>query len=46
LIGGNITDAILLEQGVPQGDIISPQLFNLMVKILLIKITRSKNIRG
>ena len=44
LVGGNLTDAILLEQGVPQGDIISPQLFILMVEILLIKITRSKNI--
>jgi hypothetical protein len=31
---------------VPQGDIISPQLFILMVEILLIKITRSKNIQG
>ena len=44
LIGGNITDAILLEQG--KGEIISPQLFILMVEIFLIKITRSKNIRG
>ena len=36
----------LLEQGVSQGDIISPQLFILMVEILLIKITKSKNIQG
>jgi hypothetical protein len=46
LIGGNLTDKILLEQGVPQGDIISPQLFILMVEILLIKITKRKNIEG
>ena len=46
LIGGHLTDEILLEQGVPQGDIISPQLFILMVEILLIKITKGKNIQG
>ena len=30
----------------PQGDIISPQLFILMVEVLRIKITKSKNIEG
>ena len=30
----------------PQGDIISPQLFIIMVEILLIMITCSKNIQG
>ena len=46
LIGGNLTDPIFLEQGVPQGDIISPYLFIIMVEVLLIKITKSKNITG
>ena len=46
LIGGHLTDSINLEQGVPQGDIISPYLFILMVEILLIKITSTKNITG
>ena len=30
LIGGNLTDQIPLEQGVPQGDIISPYLLSLI----------------
>jgi hypothetical protein len=46
LLGGHLTEHIPLEQGVPQGDIISPYLFIIMVKILLIKITKSKNISG
>ena len=46
LLGGHLTDAIKLEQGVPQGDIISPYLFLLMVEVLLIKITKTKNIEG
>ena len=46
LLGGHLTDSISLEQGVPQGDIISPYIFILMVEILLIKITRTKNIKG
>ena len=46
LLGGHLTDSIPLEQGGPQGDIISPYIFILMVDILLIKITRTKNIRG
>ena len=39
LMDGHLTDKILLEQGVPQGDIISPYIFIIAVEILLIKIT-------
>ena len=46
LTGGHLTDKIILEQGVPQGDIISPYLFIVMVEILLIKITTTKHITG
>ena len=46
LLGGHLTECINLEQGVPQGDIISPYLFILMVEILLIKINTTKNITG
>ena len=46
LIGGHLTDRILLKQGVPQGDIISPFIFIIVVEILLIKITKSKHIKG
>ena len=46
LLGGHLTENINLEQGVPQGDIISPYIFILMVEILLIKITTTKNISG
>ena len=41
LAGGHLTDTINLQQGVPQGDIIFPYLFLLMVEILLIKITKN-----
>ena len=43
---GHLSDKIHLEQGVPQGDIISPYIFIIAVEILLIKITKSKNIQG
>ena len=46
LLNGHLTECIHLEQGVPQGDIISPYLFIIMVEILLIKITCTKNITG
>ena len=42
---GHLTEKIQLEQGVPQGDIISPYIFIIAVEILLIKITKSKNLR-
>ena len=46
LLGGHLTECINLEQGVPQGDVISPYLFIMMVEILLLKITSTKNITG
>ena len=46
LLGGHLTLKILLEQGVPQGDIISPFIFIIAVEILLIKITKSRHIKG
>ena len=46
LMGGHISDIIQLEQGVPQGDVISPYIFILMVEILLLKINYTKNITG
>ena len=45
-MGGHISDIIQLEQGVPQGDVISPYIFILMVEILLLKINYTKNITG
>ena len=46
LMGGYMSDQIHLSQGVPQGDVISPYIFILMVEILLIKINHTKNIKG
>ena len=46
LMGGHMSDKILLSQGVPQGDVISPYIFILMVEILLIKINHTKNLKG
>ena len=43
---GYFSEIILLMQGVPQGDIISPYIFILAVEILLIKINYTKHIRG
>ena len=34
------------EQGVPQGDVVSPYIFILAVEILLIKINHTKNLKG
>merc|ERR1712082_37520 len=42
LMGGHLTLKILMAQG----DIISPFIFNIAVEILLIKITRSRHIKG
>ena len=36
LMGGHLSDKISLNQGVPQGNVISPNIFILTVKILLI----------
>ena len=43
---GNFSEIILLKQGVPQGDIISPYIFVLAVEVLLIKLNYTKNITG
>merc|ERR1711873_269773 len=46
LLGGELTKKIVLEQGVPQGDVVSPYIFILAVEILLIKINHTKLIQG
>merc|ERR1711891_118800 len=47
LLGGHLSKRILLEQGVPQGDVISPYIFLLSVEILALKIkhTNRYNLR-
>ena len=46
LLGGHKTENIKLQQGVPQGDVVSPYIFILMVEILLIKINYTNRIKG
>ena len=46
LMSGHLTETIQLEQGVPQGDVISPYLNILMVEVLLIQIKHTKNLIG
>ena len=46
LLGGELSKSILLEQGVPQGDVVSPYIFILAVELLLIKINNTKHIEG
>ena len=46
LLGGHLSKRILLEQGVPQGDVISPYIFIVAVEILLIKISFTKHLTG
>ena len=41
-----MTEKINLEQGVPQGDVISPYIFILVVEILLIKINFTSHLKG
>ena len=45
-MGGHLTETIILEQGVPQGDVVSPYVFILMVEVLLIKTNHTANIEG
>ena len=46
MVNGHKSSTFQLQQGVPQGDVVSPYIFLLMVEILLIKITKTKNITG
>ena len=46
IINGHLSSTIKLQQGVPQGDVVSPYIFLLMVEILLIKITKTKHLTG
>ena len=46
LLGGELTKRILLEQGVPQDNVVSPYIFILAVELLLIKINNTKLIQG
>ena len=46
LMGGHMSDEIHLKQGVPQGDVISPYIFILMVELLLLKINFTKHLTG
>ena len=46
LLGGHLTLKILLEQEVPQGDILSSFILIITVEIILIKITKSRDIKG
>ena len=45
LLGAELTKKTVLEQGVPQGDVVSPYIFILAVEILLINIVHTKNIK-
>ena len=46
LINGHMEEKITLKQGVPQGDILSPYIFNICVEILLLKITETRLLEG
>merc|ERR1712208_5415 len=46
LLGGHISEKIVLKQGVPQGDVISPYIFLLCVEILSLKVKYTKNLTG
>merc|ERR1711895_8125 len=46
LINGHLSSTIKLQQGVLQGDVVSPYIFLLMVEILLIKISKTKHLTG
>ena len=44
LLGGHLSKKIILEQGVPQGDVISPYICLLCVEILALKIKFTKKL--
>ena len=46
LLGGHLTSKIVLEKGVPQGDMVSPYIFIVIVELLLIKINHTSSITG
>jgi hypothetical protein len=46
LLHGYMGESIKLEQGVPQGDVLSPYIFNNCVEILLMKICHTKELEG
>ena len=46
LMDGHLSEKISLEQGVPQGDVLSPYIFNIAVEFLLMKITHTRSIEG
>ena len=39
-------EKITLEQGVPQGDVLSPYIFNIAVEFLLMKLSKTNKIEG
>merc|ERR1712055_556566 len=46
IINGHLSSSIKLQQGVPQGDVVSPYIFLPIVEILLIKISKTKHLTG
>ena len=46
LLHGYLGENIKFEQGVPQGDVLSPYIFNICVEILLLKICYTKELEG
>ena len=45
-MNGFMEEKIELQQGVPQGDILSPLVFNIVVEILLLKVGYTVNLEG
>ena len=46
MMDGFMGEKIILEQWVPQGDVLSPYIFNIAVEFLLMKITYTSTIKG
>ena len=46
VVNGHMSSTFRLQQGVPHGNVVSPYIFLLMVEILQIKITKTKNLKG
>ena len=45
-MNGYMEEKIALQQGVPQGDILSPLIFNIVVEMLLLKVGFSDSLEG